>query len=180
MNTKKIIAYLIIVSSLLFLYFFVWDFKVANVDTVYAQKLDLETAYNQATQQQSLKVLRSKRSQLGNSEQSFLNRFIPQNLHSGRFVYNLGQLANQNRLMLKSIQYTVMDSSTSIKDGEKKLMVELTMNGRYPDFINWLKSIETSDVLIDVDSFRGQKDNNNNGEVILFYVRLYAYGNKID
>jgi hypothetical protein len=73
-----------------------------------------------------------------------------------------------------------MDSSTSIKDGEKKLMVELTMNGRYPDFINWLKSIETSDVLIDVDSFRGQKDNNNNGEVILFYVRLYAYGNKID
>lgn len=181
MNMKKIIAYLIFAISGLFFYMFVWDFKTQQVDTVYVQKQDLETAYNQATQQQSLKVLRNKKQQLGDTEQRFLSRFIPQNLHSGRFVYNLGQLANQNRLLLKSIQYTVVDSTNSNnKDGERKLMVELTMNGRYGDFIAWLKQIETSDVLIDVDSFRGQKDSNNNGEAITFYVRLYAYGNKID
>lgn len=149
------------------------------VDNVESERAELQSAYDQATQQLSLKALRLKRSQLGDRELSFLQNFIPQNLHSGYFVYNLGQMANQNRLSLRTLQYTVVNSDLASGNSEKKLMVEFTMDGSYGDFMNWLRQVETSDVLIDVESVRGAKISNNS-DVITFYVKLYAYGMDIN
>jgi flagellar biosynthesis chaperone FliJ len=95
----------------MFVYSFVLPFKEQVVDTSNVQLTNLQTAYDQATQQLSLKALRLKKQQLDENQASFLQNFIPTELHSGQFVYNLGQLANQNRLTLKGLQYTVLDDT---------------------------------------------------------------------
>lgn len=149
------------------------------IDTTSDELAKLQTAYDQATRQLSLKALRLKRSALDEDQLNFLRSFIPPNLHSGQFVYNLGQLANQNRLTLKGLQYTVIDDTLNNPQGEKKLLVEFTMDGRYEDFVSWLGAIERSNVLIDIESFRGAKTSNTS-DIITLYVKMYAYGLSID
>ena len=180
MNTKNIFAFLILVITGIFFYTFVWDFKVQAVDNVSEELSRLEGAYESATRQLSLKNLRLKKNQLGSQELTLLQNFIPQNLHSGYFVYNLGQLANLNRLSLTGLQYTVIDDTiNNPTTGERKLQVELNVRGRYEDFINWVVAMERSNVLIDIDSINGTKEVNS-GDIINFHVKLYAYGIKID
>lgn len=179
MNPKNIFAFLIFCIVALFLYSFVLPFKALAVDNVSQELNDLENAYNTATKQLSLKTLRLKKQQLSDQDLALLQNFIPENLHSGTFVYNLGQLANQNRLTLKDIQYTVLDDTATNPNGEKKLMVQFTMDGGYNDFTNWLQTVEKSNVLIDVVSVRGVKTANNS-DVITFYVKMYTYGINID
>jgi hypothetical protein len=53
------------------------------------------------------------------------------------------------------------------------------MEGRYESFTNWLQQIERSNVLVDMESIRGAK-NNNSGDVITFTVKMYTYGINID
>ncbi len=180
MSNKNIFAIIIIAVSGLFLFSFILPFKAAVVDPVVDQTTNLETAYAQATQQLSLKTLRAKKQQLGEEEINFLRNFVPNKLHSGQFVYNLGQLANQKRLTVKGIQYTVLnDTAVSATPSEKRLLVELTLDGKYEDFNEWLKTIERSDVLIDIESFRGSKVSNNS-DIITFQVKMYSYGTNID
>jgi Tfp pilus assembly protein PilO len=178
MNLKNTIAILIFFLSGLFLYTFVLPFKASVVDPVQQNAATLEEAYTQATQQLSLKALRIKRQQLDESQIDFLKSFVPDKLHSGRFIYNLVQLSNQKRLTVKSIQYSIVGDPTK-PNSEKKLLVELSMDGRYEDFEDWLKTVERSDVLMDVESIRGSRASNNN-EIVTFYVKLYTYGVNID
>jgi Tfp pilus assembly protein PilO len=184
MNTKNFFAALIFLITGLFIYSFVLPFKEQVVDNAADQLSKLESAYAQATQQLSLKALRLKKQQLDENQLSFLQNFIPVRLHSGQFVYNLAQLANQNHLTLKGLQYTVLDDSLNnaqAKDQqkEKRLLVEFTMDGKYEDFAAWFRSVERSNVLIDIDSFRGTK-NSNNSDIITFNVKSYTYGISID
>ena len=179
MNTKNIFAFLIFCITALFLYSFVFPFKALAIDNVSVQLSNLQNAYETATKQLSLKTLRLKKQQLSEQDLALLQNFIPQSLHSGTFVYNLGQLANQNRLTLKSLQYTVIDDALTMPKGEKKLVVEFTMSGRYEDFTAWMQSLEKSNALIDIVSVRGTK-NSNASEIITFNVKMYTYGIRID
>jgi Tfp pilus assembly protein PilO len=179
MNTKNIFAVLILVIVGLLVYSFILPFKEVAVDNVSEELVKLQTAFEQASQQLSLKTLRMKRQQLSEQDSALLTNFIPQNLHSGQFVYNIGQIANLNRMNLKGLQYAVIDDTLNNPTGEKKLMVEFTMEGRYEDFANWVRTLENSNVLIDVESIRGAKTANS-GETITFYAKLFAYGINID
>jgi Tfp pilus assembly protein PilO len=179
MNLKKVSSLIIFLISLAFLYFFVWDFKTSQVDGISSEQEKLQTAYQNATEQLSLKNLRLKKQQLGSQDVLLLQNFIPATLHSGYFVYNLGQLANQNHLTIKGIQYTVLDTTKNGPNGEKKLQVEFNLQGRYDDFVGWLQTLEGSDTLVDVDSFRASKDANNS-DILNINVKLYAYGIDID
>ncbi len=179
MNSKNLFAILIFLVTLLFLFSFVLPFKETVVDTAASRLSDLQMAYDQATKQLSLKALRLKKQQLQEEQLVFLRNFIPAKLHSGQFVYNLSQQANKNNLVIKGLQYTVLDDSLNNPDGERKLLVEFTLEGRYEDFAMWLKNIERSNVLVDVDSIRAAK-NTNNSDIISFYVKLYTYGVSID
>lgn len=179
MSTKNLFAILLIFISGLILWSFVLPFKELAVDNVSAQLTGLQSAYENATQQLSLKTLQNKKMLLNEQQISLLENFIPQQLHSGSFVYNLGQLANQNRLTVKGLQYTVMDDTLQNPNGEKKLQVEFTMDGSYEDFTKWLGIIEKSNVLIDVNSVRAVKSSNSSS-VITFYVKMFAYGINID
>ncbi len=179
MNTKNIFAILILAIVGLLMYSFILPFKALAVDNVSEELVTLQSAYEHATQQLSLKTLRMKKQQLSEQDSALLINFIPQNLHSGQFVYNLGQIANLNRMNLKGLQYAVIDDTLNNPTGEKKLMVEFTMEGRYEDFANWIYTLENSNVLIDVESIRGAKAANT-GETITFYVKLFAYGINID
>lgn len=179
MNIKTIFSILLLALSGYFFYSFVLVFKETAVDNVSEQLVKLESAYTQATEQVQLKALQTKKQILMEREINFLQNFIPQNLHSGRFVYNLGQMANQNRMTIKNLQYSIVDDSSTNPSGEKKLVVEFTLDGRYEDFTNWLGKVERSEVLMDIQNLRASKSGNNS-EVISFYVKLHAYGLKID
>jgi Tfp pilus assembly protein PilO len=101
MNTKNILAIILFAISGILLYTFVLPFKAEGVDTVTVELDKLQSAYERASQQVALKNLRLKKQRLGTQELSILENFVPQDLRSGYFVYNLAQLANQNGLILK-------------------------------------------------------------------------------
>jgi hypothetical protein len=178
MNTKSIFSLLLFLISGLFMYSFVLPFKTSYVDPVSAQLDQISTAFNQASSKTALDRLKIKKDSLSEQELNLLQNFIPNNLHSGTFVYNLAQLANQNRLTLKGLQYTIIEDTVR-PDSEKKLAVEFSLDGRYEDFYAWLQNIDRSNILIDVDSFRGVK-NSNNSDIITFNIKMYTYGININ
>lgn len=179
MNTKTTFSLLLILISAIFYFTFVNAFKVTAVDPVSAELEKLQTAYNRATEQLSLKALRIKKQQLTEQNQSIIQNFVPTTLHSGTFVYNIAQLANQSGLIIKGLQYTVIDDTATNPNGQKKLLVEFNMDGRYESFSNWVQILERSNVLIDIESISGIKTTNT-GETISFTVKLYTYGINID
>ncbi len=180
MNPKNTFAILMFVTAGIFYYSFIMPFKSTAVDNVSVELGKLQAAYDQATQQLSLKTLRLKKQGLTEQNLGIVNNFVPEKLHSGTFTYNVAQLANQSGLTLKGLQYTVLDDTlTNAASGEKKLLVEFSMDGRYEDFSSWIQKIERSNVLIDVESIRGAKAGNS-GTTINFNVKLYAYGINID
>ena len=137
-------------------------------------------AYEQADQQLALKALRIKRQQLTEAEAELLKKFIPEQVNSGRFAYNMGQLANQNRLTLKSIQYSTVDvAQNESSSKEKKVSVEMSLDGRYEDFVAWVKLVEHSNVLIDFDYIKAAKVSNNS-DILNFNIKVYTYGINID
>lgn len=177
MDTKTIFSTMIIIIAAAFMYMFVLPFKEVAVDNVKTNLENIQGAYQQATQQLTLKTLRVKKSQLQDSDIIFLQKFFPEKLHASLFVYNLAQFATQNRLNLKGLQYTVIDDQ--INKGGKKLLIELVIQSRYEDFQSWLSKVERSDTLIDIQSISASKKNINDDSVT-FNVKLYAYGVKID
>jgi hypothetical protein len=160
----------------------VLPFKELTVDVAANELVKLETAYEGADKQLSLQGLRLKKQQLNEQDLNLLKNFIPQNLHAGYLVYNLGQMANQNRLTLKGLQYSIISEQPNANlklSTDKKLMIEFTVEGRYADYINWLTRIETTNVLIDVESVRATK-NSNQSDIISFHTKMYAYGININ
>jgi Tfp pilus assembly protein PilO len=159
---------------------FALPFKTIAVDPIQEELVVLQTAYDKALRQVTLDNLRQKRNRISNRQQEILKTYIPENLHSGKFIYNLSQIALQNRLTVKNIQYSVVDENKDKKkEGDpKKLQVEFQVDGNYLDFINWMSQIEKSDVLIDTESVRGNKLNNNLDRVS-FTVKMLAYGQNI-
>lgn len=170
MNPKTILAFLIFAITGIFLYTFVLPFKTEAVDTVLDELTKLDSAYKEASETTALNALRLKKNQLQEQDLVLLQNFIPQKLHAGYLVYNLGQMANQNDLTLKSLQYSILTDKS-----EKRLLIEYTTEGKYTDFIQWLERVEKSNVLIDVESIRASK-NSNKSDVVTFYTKMYAYG----
>lgn len=157
-------------------------FKTEAVDNIVMEYENLSTAFTRAEDQLSLEALKTKKNQLTLQELNIMENFVPVRLKSGTFVYNLAQYANQNRLIIKSIQYSVADEgkeSGAIKTKDKRLIMEFTMDGRYEDFTKWMSTIENANTLISVVSVRGVK-NSVASDIITFNVKLVAYALDID
>lgn len=180
MNTKSIFSVIIFSITGLFLYSFVLPFKEQVVDTASEQAANMANAYEQANKPLALEALRKKRQTLGINEADLLKNFIPQHVNSGRFAYNIGQMANQNRLTIKNIQYYIVENSQNeSQTKEKKLAVEMNLDGRYEDFANWVRQLERSNMLIDIDHVGASKVSNTS-DIISFTIKVFAYGIKID
>jgi hypothetical protein len=94
-------------------------------------------------------------------------------------VYRISQTALQNRLSIKNIQYSIIDLDFK-KDGvEKKLLVELQLEGTYDSLVNWLTLVERSNTLIDIDSVKASKVSNTS-ENLAFLVKMSLYGITIE
>ena len=177
MNLKNLFSIILIAVSILFCFSFVAPFKVAVLDTVALQLDKIKSASEKTAQLLSLNNLRQKKQSLGEAQSNILASFVPKNLHSGDLIYRLSSMAAQNRLNVKGVQFSVVDDKTS---ADKKLLIEMNLDGRYEDFSNWLVVVEKSSTLIDVESIRANKNNINNSELISFTVKMYAYGINID
>lgn len=181
-NPKNIFALLIFCIALVFYYNFAAPFKVDYVDPVVSEYENLSTALARAEDQLSLESFKTKKNQLTLQELNIMENFVPVKLKSGTFVYNLAQYANQNRLILKSIQYSVVDEGRevgAVKTKDKRLVIEFTLDGRYEDFSKWMSTIENANTLISVESVRGVR-NNAASDIITFNVRLVTYALDID
>jgi len=176
MNPKNIFSILIFVIAGVFYYNFVSAFKVDHVDEVVNQYDSLQIAFVRAQDQLSLTKLKEKRDALTLQETNVLENFVPAKLKSGTFVYNLAQFANQNRLTLKTIQYSVVKEE---KEKEKRLIIDFTVDGRYEDFTRWLSTIENANTLIEVESIRGTKTGNVN-DIITFNVKMIVSALSVD
>lgn len=177
MNPKNIISILIIALATLFYFNFVDPFKVEAVDNVSLELENLSLAYEKAKDQLSLNNLKSKKDALTLNQLSVLQNYIPTKMHSGKFVYDLAQLANQSRMRIKTIQYTVSEDPAD--KTAKRMQVDFTLEGRYEDFTIWLSQIEKATTLVDVDSIRAVKSLPTS-DVITFNVKLYSYALQID
>ena len=181
-NPKNIFALLICCIAVVFYYNFAAPFKLDYVDPVVLEYENLSTAFARAEDQLSLGSLKTKKNQLSLREVNIMENFVPVKLKSGTFVYNLAQFANQNRLSLKSIQYSVIDEgkeSGGIKVKDKRLVIEFTLDGRYEDFARWMSTVENATTLITVENIRGVK-NSVASDIITFNVKLVTYALDID
>lgn len=182
-NPKNIFALLIMSIAVVFYYNFSEPFRINYVDPVVSEYENLSLAFTRAEDQLSLEALKTKKNQLTLQELNVVENFIPVKLKSGTFVYNLAQFANQNKLILKSIQYSVIDEGKEqgggIKNKDKRLVAEFTLDGRYEDFTRWMSAIENANTLVSVESVRGVK-NNASSDIITFNVKLITYALDID
>lgn len=181
-SPKNIFALLIFAIAIVFYFNFVEPFKVERYDNIIEEKINLQAAFDRAQDQLSLEAFKSKKNSLSMQETNVLENFVPIKLKSGTFVYNLAQFANQNRLILKSIQYSIVDEgkeNAGIKTKDKRLLIEFTLDGRYEDFTKWVSTIENANTLITVESVRGVR-NNVASDIITFNVRLVSYALDID
>jgi Tfp pilus assembly protein PilO len=178
-SPKNLFSILIFFIAVVFYYNFVEPFKFEKVDDVVTEYENLQTAYTNAQNQLSLESLKQKKNSLSLQEQNLLENFVPVRLKSGTFVYNLAQYANQNRLIIKSIQYTVANKSPDVKKEYEQLIVEFTVDGRYEDFLKWMGNVENANTLIEIQSVRGIK-NNAASDVVTFNVKLSTTAINID
>lgn len=181
-NPKNIFALLIMCIAVVFYFNFSEPFEINYVDPVVSEYENLRVAFTRAEDQLSLDSFKTKKNQLTLQEVNIMENFVPIKLKSGTFVYNLAQFANQNRLILKSIQYSVVDEGkevAGIKTKDKRLVAEFTLDGRYEDFTNWMSTIENANTLISVESIRGVK-NSVSSDIITFNVKLITYALDID
>jgi Tfp pilus assembly protein PilO len=180
MQNRFIIPVVLLILSIAMLWRFAIPFKTIAVDPIQEELSVLQTAYDKALKQSTFDSLRQRKNKISTRQQEILKTYIPENLHSGKLIYNLSQVALQNRLTVKNIQYSIVDEGKDRrKDGDpRKLQIEFQIDGNYLDFINWMTQIERSDVLIDTESVRGNRLNNN-VEKISFTVKMLTYGQNI-
>jgi Tfp pilus assembly protein PilO len=181
-NPKNIFALLIFSIAVVFYYNFTEPFRLNYLEPISSEYENLSAAFVRAKDQLSLDALKTKKNQLSLQEVNILENFVPIRLKSGTFVYNLAQYANQNRLILKSIQYSVVDEGrevANVKTRDKRLVMEFTLDGRYEDFAKWLSVVENANTLISVESVRGVR-NSVTSDIITFNVKLVTYALDID
>jgi hypothetical protein len=158
----------------------IWKFALPLNEQVVlpldGQLLSLQDGYEKASKQLTIEGLRQKKNKISGRQQELLKSYIPEELHSGKLVYNLAGTALQNRLLMKNIQYSVVDLDKDKNQGlDKKLNIEFQIEGNYLDFINWLSLVEKADVLIDTESVKGNKLNNVS-ERVSWTIKMSAYG----
>lgn len=179
MFTKNVTLSLLIFLAIASLWLFVLPFKSKINEPLQAELDSLNEARNRYDQI-DINSLKQKIAVLDPNQLRLLEAYVPKELRSGKLVYTLAQLAQQNKLNLKSIQYSIVDSADLQAVGaKKKLVIEFQMEGFYENFISWLKVVELSDTLVDIDSVRSAKVNNSS-DVVAFNVKMTAYGISID
>jgi hypothetical protein len=177
MFTKNITLSLIILVSILTIWWFALPFKAQVVDPLKTELSSLQDARDKYKDQINIDDLQRKVTSLNEVQKKVLDSYIPKELRSGRLVYNIAQLAQQNRLNIKGVQYSVVDSQASQLG--KRLVMEFQVEGFYENIVSWVRTVELSDVLVDVESIKGSKINNTS-DIIGFTVKMSAYGVRID
>lgn len=175
MMSRSINLFLTIVVALLTIWWFAIPFRNEVIVPLETELESLQGAKERYSKI-NLDALKRKVVALDSFQSKILESYIPKSLRSGRLVYTLAQLAQQNRLNIRGIQYSVVDMQNS---GGKKLVIEFQLEGFYENFVAWIRGVELSDVLINVEDIKAAKINNIS-DVIGFTVKMSAYGINID
>lgn len=177
MLSKNIISIILAVLSLSALWYFSLPFNEEVIAPLQDELSSVKDARDRYKTQINIPELESKITNLSADQKRVLESYIPRELRSGRLVYTIAQLAQQNRLDLKGIQYSIVNDNTN--EVGKKLSMEFQVEGFYENVIAWIKAVELSDTLVDVESLKAGKVNNVT-DIVSFTVKMSAYGVRID
>lgn len=175
MLSKNIIYSLIILTAGLAIWWLAIPFQDQVVVPLQTELTSLQEA-KERYKQIDIPAIKRKITSLDSTQAKVLETYIPKELRSGRLVYTIAQLAQQNRLSIKGIQYSVVDVPNQ---SGKKLVMEFQIEGFYENFVAWVRAVELSDVLVDVEDIKAAKINNTS-DVVSFTTKLSAYGITID
>jgi hypothetical protein len=177
MLSKNIISVILVVLAFSALWYFSLPFNEQVIAPLQDELSSIEDARDRYKTQINISALEAKVTNLSADQKRVLESYIPRELRSGRLVYTIAQLAQQNRLNLKGIQYSVVNSADN--ETGQKLTMEFQVEGFYENIIAWIKAVEISDTLVDVESLKAGKVNNTS-DVVSFTVKMSAYGVRID
>lgn len=175
MFNRNILLSVIILVAVLSVWWFALPFNERAVVPLDAELSSLQEARDRYTQL-DLSALKRKVASLDALQARMLDSYVPRQLHSGRLVYTIAQLAQQNRLNIKGIQYSVVDVQGQVG---KKLAMEFQVEGFYENMVAWVHGVELSDVLVDIEDVKAAKISNMN-DIISLTVKMSAYGIQID
>jgi hypothetical protein len=177
MLSKNIISIITTVLAFSTLWYFSLPFNEQVILPLQDELSSIEDARDRYQTQINIPALEAKITNLSTDQKRVLESYIPRELRSGRLVYTIAQLAQQNRLDLKGVQYSVVDSNN--KEVGQKLTMEFQVEGFYENVVAWIKAVELSDTLVDVESLKAGKVNNVS-DIVAFTVKMSAYGVRID
>lgn len=179
MQNKNIFSVVIIVLAIAIYYFFSVPFNERAVVPLSGEYTNLRDAFDRFSTKISLDNLRKQKQNLSELENRILGTFIPENLHSGKFVYNISQTVIQNRLTIRNVQFSILETNSPKEGSTKKLSVELQFEGQYENFVSWIGLLEKADILVDIESIKMVRISNNS-DTLMFTVKLSAYGINIE
>ena len=178
MKSKTIFSVSITILSICLIWKFIIPMRNLVILPLKEDLNTLQTGYDGAVNQSSIENLRRKKNSLSFSESKLLETYIPENLQSGKFAYKMFEIASQSKVIVKNLQYAIVESPNDKGDSSKKLLVDMQVEASYENFAKWISRLERSDILIDMQSVSGFKNVNglNPGDLVSFSIKMSTYG----
>ncbi len=147
-----------------------WDEETA-LSAVYQQKQEQKTQLSQ--QVQTLKDLQQKLQTGSEVEKLTTLDSIPEKFEQGKLIADLKDLAQQNQVVLKGMNFNLPANNT---ERVKKAGVNVNLTGSEEGLLNFLKGIETNHRKIVVKLINVQYGKSDNGTVRLnFNLNMETY-----
>lgn len=179
MNLKTTLPILFIIISIGFIWKIILPFNNIVLGPLKTEVNSLQEGYERITSGANLQSLRDKQNSMTDEEKNLLDTYIPEYLQSGKLIYTLSQIAIQNKLSIKNLQYSILEVNEKESSLKKKLSIEMQFEGNYDDLISFMEKIEKSNTLIEIDNFKANKVSSVN-ELISFTITMSAYGINIE
>ena len=178
MKSKTIFSVALVVLSVSLVWKFILPMQSVVINPLTEDLQTLQNGYDAAVNQTSIENLRRKRNNLSLTETKLLETYVPENLQSGKFSYKMFEIASQNRVAVKNLQYAVVESGGEKGDSGKRLVVEMQVDGSYANFYRWISTLERSDILIDIQSISASKSVTGplSGDTVSFSIKMSTYG----
>lgn len=165
MNRNMVI--IIITSALVFGALIIFQIRPNVIDAwkIIQDTRIIKKEVNSATGKEKVLAVLAKDARI-NTIYDIAAKYIPETQSSGELVIELSAIANQNNLKVKKVSLettpspsrNVSTDETDTKETQptpetsneplKQLKFSLTLDGSFPDFLNFIKSAETSSRLI--------------------------------
>jgi Tfp pilus assembly protein PilO len=155
---KNIISLLLIVLAVCTGFFYIKP-EYDKISGIRAQKQNYDNAIGQAKQVKALSDnLLQKYNSISDSDKNKLEAMVPSKFDLIKFTADISAMASKHGLVIKSVKLMDKDQSSSsqsivaepVSQQYRTILVSLSFSGTYPNFVSFLKDLETNTELVDL------------------------------